>query len=85
MISFVTSLSGREGVEMTEVNWQKSTYSSAGDGNSCIELAFMGRTVALRESDDPRTVVTTTPAKLGAMLRSIKAGHLDHLAAIPET
>ncbi|CDR07650.1 DUF397 domain-containing protein [Streptomyces iranensis] len=70
---------------MTEVNWQKSSYSSAGDGNSCIELASIGTTVALRESDDPRTVLTTSPARLGALLQSIKAGALDHLAAVPET
>lgn len=85
MISFVTSLNRHEGVEMTEVNWQKSSYSSAGDGNSCIELAFIGTTVALRESDDPRTVLTTSPARLGALLQSIKTGTLDHLAAVPET
>ncbi|WP_308403680.1 DUF397 domain-containing protein [Streptomyces niphimycinicus] len=84
MISFVTSLNRLEGVEMTEVNWQKSSYSSAGDGNSCIELALIGTTVALRESDDPRTVLATTPVKLGALLRSIKAGRLDHLAAAPK-
>ncbi|MBA6434005.1 DUF397 domain-containing protein [Streptomyces sp. GMR22] len=70
---------------MTEVNWQKSSYSSAGDGNSCIELAFIGTTVALRESDAPRTVLTTSPARLGALLQSIKAGALDHLAAVPGT
>ncbi|MEU4890817.1 DUF397 domain-containing protein [Streptomyces sp. NPDC044780] len=69
---------------MTELNWQKSSYSSAGDGNSCIELASLGAAVALRESDDPRTVVTTTPTKLRALLRSIKAGEFDHLAAVPE-
>lgn len=69
---------------MSEANWRKSSYSGAGDGNSCIELAFIGQAVALRESDDPRTVLTTTPAKLGSLLRSIKAGELDHLAAVPE-
>ncbi|MER8159660.1 DUF397 domain-containing protein [Streptomyces sp. NPDC094472] len=69
---------------MSEANWRKSSYSGAGDGNSCIELALIGTTVALRESDDPRTVLATTPAKLGALLRSIKAGELDHLAAVPE-
>ncbi|GAA2298296.1 MULTISPECIES: DUF397 domain-containing protein [Streptomyces] len=70
---------------MSEINWRKSSYSGAGDGNSCIELAFIGTTVALRESDDPRTVLTTSPARLGALLQSIKTGTLDHLAAVPET
>lgn len=69
---------------MSEANWRKSSYSGAGDGNSCIELALIGTTVALRESDDPRTVLATTPLKLGVLLRSIKAGHLDHLAVAPK-
>nr|WP_063736883.1 DUF397 domain-containing protein [Streptomyces sp. RTd22] len=66
---------------MHEVHWQKSSYSSAGDGNSCIELASIGPdAIALRESDDPGTVMTTTPAKLRPLLHAIKAGEFDHLA-----
>ncbi|WP_420719468.1 DUF397 domain-containing protein [Streptomyces sp. RTd22] len=68
-------------MEMHEVHWQKSSYSSAGDGNSCIELASIGPdAIALRESDDPGTVMTTTPAKLRPLLHAIKAGEFDHLA-----
>ncbi|MET7765825.1 DUF397 domain-containing protein [Streptomyces sp. NPDC005336] len=66
---------------MVEVTWQKSSYSGGGDGNSCIELASIGDAIALRESDDPGTVLTTTPAKLQALLHAIKAGEFDHLAA----
>lgn len=66
---------------MFEANWRKSSYSGAGDGNSCIELATLGPdAIALRESDEPGTVMTTSPAKLRPLLHAIKAGEFDHLA-----
>ncbi|WP_055557385.1 DUF397 domain-containing protein [Streptomyces sp. NBRC 110028] len=66
---------------MSEINWQKSSYSTQGDGNSCVELAALGPgAIALRESDEPGTVMTTTPAKLRPLLDAIKAGEFDHLA-----
>lgn len=66
---------------MSELNWRKSSYSGAGDGNSCIELASLGPdAIALRESDEPGTVMTTTPAKLRPLLHAIKAGKFDQLA-----
>jgi hypothetical protein len=80
VISFVAPLNRDESVEMAELTWQKSSYSGGGDGNSCIELASTGDVVALRESDDPRTVLTTTPAKLAPFLHAIKAGEFDHLS-----
>ncbi|MFC5145438.1 DUF397 domain-containing protein [Streptomyces aureoversilis] len=54
--------------------WQKSTYSGNGDGNDCVEVAAVGDTLALRESDTPRSVVRTTPPALGALIRTLKAG-----------
>jgi hypothetical protein len=65
---------------MSEANWRKSSYSGAGEGNSCVELLSIGGGVALRESDDPGTVVTTTPATLKPLLDAIKTGRFDHLA-----
>ncbi|MFC9226028.1 DUF397 domain-containing protein [Streptomyces hygroscopicus] len=59
--------------------WRKSSYS--GDAaNNCVELARTPDTVLLRESDDPQTVITTTPAALRALTRAVKAGRLDHLS-----
>ncbi|MCP9208709.1 DUF397 domain-containing protein [Streptomyces cucumeris] len=67
---------------MPEMTWRKSSYSTQGDGSSCVELASIpGGGVALRESDDPDTVLTTTPARLRALLDAVKAGAFDHLAA----
>jgi hypothetical protein len=34
------------------LQWRKATYSS-GNGGNCIEVAAAGRTVAVRDSQDP--------------------------------
>lgn len=55
-------------------HWQKSSFSGSGDDNACVELAAAPGSVFLRESDDPRVVLRTTPARLAAFLRTLKAG-----------
>jgi len=54
---------------MTELDWRKSSFS--GDQANCLYLA--GATPAgpvhLRESDQPGTVLTTTPGALAALIR----------------
>jgi hypothetical protein len=52
--------------------WQKSTYSQ--EQGECVELTADGGAVLLRESDDPATVLITTPAALARFLRAIKVG-----------
>jgi hypothetical protein len=65
---------------MPEYNWQTSTYS--GTAGNCVNVAVADDgTIKLRESDDPGTIVTTTPEKLGALIRGVKAGEFDHLSA----
>jgi hypothetical protein len=54
-------------------DWQKSTFSGPGDGNSCLELAATPTTLHLRESDDPDVRLDTTPAALARLLRRIRA------------
>ncbi|WP_043475782.1 DUF397 domain-containing protein [Kitasatospora sp. MBT66] len=64
---------------MTEYNWQKSSFS--GDTANCLYLAAApDGAVKLRESDEPDTVLTTTPGRLQALLLGVKAGEFDHLA-----
>ncbi|MFI0967438.1 DUF397 domain-containing protein [Streptomyces sp. NPDC021080] len=58
----------------TPDNWQKSSYSGPGDGDSCVELASTPAVLHLRESDAPETVLTTTPAPVGHLLRAIRTG-----------
>ncbi|WP_413103202.1 DUF397 domain-containing protein [Streptomyces sp. Inha503] len=64
---------------MATRDWQKSSYSSA--GNACLYVSAPDNaTIRLRESDEPETILTTTPTTLSALIRSAKTGQLDHLA-----
>ncbi|MER5469585.1 DUF397 domain-containing protein [Streptomyces sp. NPDC002685] len=58
----------------TPGDWQKSSYSGPGDGDSCVELAATPATLHLRESDDPGTVLTTAPSSVGHLLQAIRTG-----------
>jgi hypothetical protein len=55
---------------MTELTWQKSSFSEAGGAN-CLHVAARPPVgpVHLRESDQPGTVLTTTPGALAALIR----------------
>ena len=60
-------------------DWQKSSYSQ--QGANCLNVtAPAPHTVALRESDEPDVILTTTPATLGTFIRAAKAGAFDGLA-----
>ncbi|MBL1120426.1 DUF397 domain-containing protein [Streptomyces sp. 110] len=59
--------------------WQKSSYSA--EANACLYVSTPDdATIRLRESDQPDTILTTTPTTLHALIRSAKAGQLDHLS-----
>ncbi|MFE0255660.1 DUF397 domain-containing protein [Streptomyces sp. NPDC059010] len=58
------------------LTWQKSSFSGGGTGDSCIEFAApitSPTSIHLRESDDPATILTTTPTALHALLTTLKA------------
>ncbi|MBU3868094.1 DUF397 domain-containing protein [Streptomyces sp. 4503] len=66
---------------MSTREWQKSSYSST--GNACLYVSAPDNaTIRLRESDEPETILTTTPTTLRDLIRSAKAGRLDHLGAL---
>lgn len=58
---------------MSEIVWQKSSYSGSGDGTNCIELTAAQGALALRESDTPSVVLHTQRPQLAALLRHIKS------------
>ncbi|MFE2188207.1 DUF397 domain-containing protein [Streptomyces sp. NPDC059455] len=63
---------------MSTRDWQKSSFS--GEGNACLYVSALdSATIRLRESDEPDTILTTNPTALSALIRSAKAGRLDHL------
>ncbi|MFD9067947.1 DUF397 domain-containing protein [Kitasatospora purpeofusca] len=64
---------------MTAYDWQKSSYST--EAANCLDLAAApDGAVKLRESDEPDTVLTTTPGRLRALLLGVKTGEFDDLA-----
>ncbi|GAA1102043.1 DUF397 domain-containing protein [Streptomyces javensis] len=65
---------------MSEIQWRKASYSDQNESN-CVELAQRDATaILLRESDEPQTVITTTPAALRALTRAVRAGRFDQLS-----
>lgn len=58
---------------MPSLTWQKSTYSA--EAANCVYLAAgPTRTVHLRESDTPETILTASPTALHTLIRTLKAG-----------
>ncbi|MFB7126598.1 DUF397 domain-containing protein [Kitasatospora sp. NPDC056273] len=65
---------------MSELRWQKSSFSGSNEGGNCVQLAVGADELRyLRESDDPSTIITTSTTKLRLFLLSAKAGEFDHL------
>ncbi|GAA0992930.1 MULTISPECIES: DUF397 domain-containing protein [Streptomyces violaceusniger group] len=64
---------------MSTYQWQKSSYSA--DAGNCVNVAAdgNGNGIALRESDDPDVILTTTPAALRAFIRAAKDGAFDRV------
>ncbi|MEV7196343.1 DUF397 domain-containing protein [Streptomyces sp. NPDC093510] len=63
-------------MEATSV-WQKSSFSGNEDAPNCVEVAATAGTIHLRESEAPHTELSTSPAQLAALIRSVKSptGH----------
>ncbi|WP_215455968.1 DUF397 domain-containing protein [Streptomyces sp. ATCC 21386] len=58
------------------LNWQRSTFSGGGEGNTCLELAWAAGAPALhlRESETPATVLASSPAPIAQLVRAITSG-----------
>jgi len=56
---------------VTELNWQKSTYSES--ASSCVYIATTpAGTILLRESDAPEIAITTGPHQLNALIVAVQ-------------
>ncbi|NJQ02479.1 DUF397 domain-containing protein [Streptomyces sp. PLAI1-29] len=63
---------------MSELEWQKSSYS--GQGANCLYFAAASDgTVRIRESAQPGVVLAAAPEALRELIREIKAGEYDDL------
>ncbi|MDQ1028374.1 hypothetical protein QF035_005956 [Streptomyces umbrinus] len=58
---------------MTELNWQKSSFSEAAGDNCLYVAAASTGTIHLRESDTPTITLATTPTTLAALIRTLTA------------
>ncbi|AKG43622.1 DUF397 domain-containing protein [Streptomyces xiamenensis] len=60
---------------MMRRGWQKSSYSSGDPNTSCLEATRTPEgCLRFRESEDPGTVLVTTPARWAALLRAAGSG-----------
>ncbi|MET9561264.1 MULTISPECIES: DUF397 domain-containing protein [Streptomyces] len=56
---------------MTELRWQKSSFSS--EASNCLELATApDGTLLLRESDDPATTIAVPLTGLHSLLATVR-------------
>jgi hypothetical protein len=61
----------------TSPTWQKSSFSGIEADNNCLEMATFPHGPALRESEEPGVVLSTTPARLRALLMAVRADVLS--------
>jgi hypothetical protein len=57
---------------MSRLNWQKSSFSGGPESNCLYVAVAPDGTIRLRESDEPRTVLATTPEGLAALLHHLR-------------
>ncbi|MFB7476171.1 DUF397 domain-containing protein [Kitasatospora sp. NPDC056184] len=66
---------------MSEILWQKSSFSAGDPENACIELAPGADGLRLlRESDEPGLVMAVKAPQLRLLLLAAKAGEFDRLS-----
>ena len=59
-------------VDIAGLRWRKSSRSTAnGSNGNCVEVAFAGPVVAMRDSKNPETVFAVPVAAFATLLRSV--------------
>ena len=68
-------------VDLTGAAWQKSNFSS-GNTDNCLEVAFVGTSIAVRDSKDPDgDAQVYDHGEWKAFLDGVKTGQFDLLSA----
>jgi hypothetical protein len=57
----------------TDANWCKSSRSN-GDGNVCVEVAFLSKGAAVRDSKNPNGGALVLPPEAWKLLRGALSG-----------
>ena len=66
---------GRGGIDLSTAEWRKSTFGAA---NGCVEVAFLGGQVAVRDSNATNgPVLTFPPVEWQAFLDGIVDGEFE--------
>ena len=64
--------------EIDRISWIKSTFSNGSGGNNCVEVAFLGETVVVRDSKNPTGLpLVFSLAEWTAFLAGANAGEFD--------
>ncbi|SFC21165.1 DUF397 domain-containing protein [Streptomyces aidingensis] len=63
---------------MTEIHWQKSSFST--DQHECVEIGSAARALLLRESEAPGAVLVADAVRVAALLRAVRGGALGRSA-----
>ena len=64
--------------DLSAVLWRKSSRSNGNGGNNCVEVAFLGSAVAVRDSKDPNgPAVLFSAAQWVSFVSGAKAGRFD--------
>jgi hypothetical protein len=58
-------------VDLSGLEWRKSSRSGQGSGGSCVEVAFAGPAVAVRDSKRPAAGMLAFPAAGWAQLTGV--------------
>ena len=63
--------------DLSAAQWRKSTRSGP-NGDNCVEVAFVGDVIALRDSKNPTgPALIFTPGEWGAFTAGAKDGEFD--------
>jgi len=57
-------------VDLTGAAWRKSSYSGDGSNGNCVEVAFVGPAIALRDSKNPAAGALVLPQQAWTALRA---------------
>lgn len=64
--------------EIDRISWIRSSFSNGNGGNNCVEIAFLGETVVVRDSKNPTgPPLVFTLAEWTAFLAGAHAGEFD--------
>jgi hypothetical protein len=65
-------------VHFTGLPWRKSSRSNGNGGNNCVEVAFAGMSIGVRDSKNPDgPVLAFTPAAWDTFVERAKHGEFD--------